>query len=428
MKKILSRQLWNLLILSLMCLIWTGCETPVSQNVEEEMETELKSMRLKGSSCEAFEAPVVDNQLIIRFSDQLNNKQILKILNKLEEHKVKPKVYTCDCSNIRLAMVEFPEGLSPEQRRRIAADELGNEGNGALFDNLEISLPALPGTYTRGGFQGLPNPSNAVVVAMIDGGLSGSNYIFYNYLWTNPTDASERCRTVNSDHGYDFTLKYGGEGDLVHPHGSVVGSLLINPLPDYVNLRLMDLRIFDKNGKGSLYDALCAIQFAIDNGADIINMSWGYYNKNAHPLLDEYMQKIIDHKIIAVTSAGNEGIKTDECLHHPSYFNSIHKNVIAVAALDAKEVGLAEYSNYGMNTVGIAAKGTHTVVMRTGTLNVEGTSYSAPEVVKAAAILMTRRPHSDFLQVTDCILSSAVPLGIEVQTQGKLREPVVDCY
>lgn len=427
MKKIVSRQRWNLLILSLLCLIGTRCDTIVSQHTEE-LETTLKELPSKEVSCEAFEAPVVANQLIIRFSDQLNHKQIIKILTNLKEHKVKPKVYTCHCSNIRLALVEFPDGLTPEQRRRIAADELGNEGNGRLFDNLQISLPSLPGSFIKGGFQSLPNPPNAVVVAMIDAGLTSSNTTFFRYLWQNPISATERCRT-GSDNGYDFTAKYGGESNLLHPHGSVVGSILINPLPEYVNLRLMDLRIFDKDGKGSLYDALCAIQFAIDNGADIINMSWGYYNNNVHPLLDEYMQKINDHKIVVVTSAGNEGIKTDDCLHHPSYFSSIQKNVIAVAALDAKDMSLlAPYSNYGMRTVTLAAKGTHTVVMGPTTAEVAGTSYSAPEVVKAAATIMTRRPHGDFLQVTDCILSSAVPLGIEVQTQGKLREPVVDCY
>lgn len=423
MRKILLRQVWNLLILSLMCLIVTGCENSVREGAEEE----LKGLPVEEKPCAAVEAPVIANQLIIRFSDQLTHKQIIKILTQLKDHPVKPKVYTCHCSNIRLALVEFPEGLSPEDRRRVAADELGNEGNGELFDNLQISLPSLPGTYTKGGVQTTPNPSNAAVVALIDGGLSTANYMFFNNLWQNPISERERCGT-GSNNGYDFTMKYGGESNILHPHGSVVGSILINPLPEYVNMRLMDLRIFDKNGKGSLYDALCAIQFAIDNGADIINMSWGYYNNNVHPLLAEYMQKIIDHKIIAVTSAGNEGIKTDECLHHPSYFNSVHKNVIAVAALDPKEGYLAAYSNYGMRTVAIAAKGTHTVSMRTSTLNVEGTSYAAPEVVKAAAIMMTRRPHTDFLRITDCILSSAVPLGIEVQTQGKLREPVVDCY
>src|SRR5688572_29528706 len=122
MRKILSPYLSNLImILSFMCLMMTGCENTV---LEEDVEEKIDRLLKAGASCETLQAPTIENQLIIRFSDQLSAKEIKVILTNLRQHPVKPTVFTCDCSNIRLALVEFPPGITPEDRVRIASDEL----------------------------------------------------------------------------------------------------------------------------------------------------------------------------------------------------------------------------------------------------------------------------------------------------------------
>lgn len=430
MKKTLFKHSMNVLITSLLYLI-IGCDNQLTPDLNKITETldNTKAGILYPFTLDKFndklKAKVIDSQ-IIRFNDELSIKRIKVILERLKAYGT---VSTCDCENDRIALLKFSPELTPEERQKVAQDELTNEGYGELSDNIQILLPRFAESYKQNDFKKSVPSANQVVVAVIDGGIDKSNPIFANKLWQNPVADDSRC-WKNSDNGYDFTLKYDkGYVDTFSPHATIVSSILVNPLPPGVDIRLMDLRVFDKDGQGSLFDALCAIQFAIDNGADIVNMSWGYYYPTVHPLFVEYMTKLKNKGITVVASAGNDSTNTDVTLHYPSCFSAKLANVISVAALDPKEIQLASYSNFGVKTVSIAARGSHPVLMGGTVTSVTGTSYATPEVGKAEGILMSKMPGRPFNYCVDCILTSAVPLGVRppIKTGSKLREPVLIC-
>ncbi len=89
---------------------------------------------------------------------------------------------------------------------------------------------------------------------------------------------------------------------------------------------------------------------AVDNGAKIINCSWGEELKS--PELEEAITYALLRDVVIVASAGNLGINNDFYFHYPSH----HAGVITVANLDTNQ-HLAYFSNYGTRTVDIGAPG-----------------------------------------------------------------------
>jgi subtilisin family serine protease len=182
----------------------------------------------------------------------------------------------------------------------------------------------------------------------------------------------------------------------------------------------MDLRIFKKDGSGTLFNGLCAISYAIQKNANLINMSWGSYFMDVDTLFLDYIRKAKTHNITIVASAGNDTIDTDHCLHFPSGFNShvfgTLGNVLGVASLNNDEDGFAYYSNFGKTTVGIAAS--------QGSIDgtvFEGTSFSAPVVTNHIINMMFKDPSKSNVEIVNCIKNSAITIpGLEVISEGKL--------
>ena len=77
----------------------------------------------------------------------------------------------------------------------------------------------------------------------------------------------------------------------------------------------MTLKTHDKNGSGDLFASICAIHYAMEKGAQIINASWGfyYYQDGPHPYLDYLITNVLRKKgILFVAAAGNKIDQVDE--------------------------------------------------------------------------------------------------------------------
>ncbi len=216
--------------------------------------------------------------------------------------------------------------------------------------------------------------------------------------------------------------------------------------------QLMALKFFfdegeENAGQGSDLGAIQAIDYAIEHGVQVINASWGGNMSPEDAEGSELKQALIRAQkagVIVVVAAGNEGVDQDseELGFEPSYPAKYDlDNLIVVAAIDQKDQ-LAGFSNYGVNSVHLAAPGVRILSTISGGTysdvvasvtdkdgNVygqtwDGTSMAAPIVAGAVALVWSKYPTEDYRQIRDRILRSTRPvpgLAGKVITGGALN-------
>ncbi len=195
------------------------------------------------------------------------------------------------------------------------------------------------------------------------------------------------------------------------------------------NVRIMIVRAVP-NGDEHDKDIARAIHYAVDNGARVINMSFG---KNLSPQkrwVDSAVQYAAAHGVLLVHAAGNDGQNVDSTDNFPSphYLHSAEKatNWITVGA-SSDPAGdedfhgyAASFSNYGKKEVDVFAPGVNIYSTlpggnKYGFLN--GTSMAAPVVTGLAALILEYFPNLTPAEVKYCIENSTV------SPTGKSRKP-----
>ncbi len=226
-------------------------------------------------------------------------------------------------------------------------------------------------------------PGDRVIIAVVDSGVDLDHPDLIDIMTTGYDFANDDAEPEDdAGHGTRVCGIIGALGD----NGIGVAGVAWN-----TNVEIMPLKFMKVNsGKttGSVSDAVNAIYYAVDNGASVINASWGF-TSYSYALADA-IQYAMDRGVLFVASAGNSGQDNDVKDHYPS--NYTHDNVIAVAAMDGTGV-LASFSNYGQISVDIAAPGVglSTTDMNDGYVSyVSGTSYATPFVAAVAAMVKSQ--------------------------------------
>ena len=183
------------------------------------------------------------------------------------------------------------------------------------------------------------------------------------------------------------------------------------------NVLIMPIRAVP-NGDEYDKDVALAIRYAVDNGAQVINMSFGKSYSANKELVDDAFAYAEKNDVLLVQAAGNSNENIDIKPNFPSdSLNNGRKvaNHICVGAstISTKKRLPAGFSNYGNRTVDIFAPGLD-IVSTTIESQYEisqGTSFSAPVVSGVAALLWSYYPELTALQVKEIIMKSATPLG-----------------
>ncbi|WP_291959727.1 S8 family peptidase [Maribacter sp.] len=189
------------------------------------------------------------------------------------------------------------------------------------------------------------------------------------------------------------------------------------------NVAIMSIRAVP-NGDEYDKDIARGIRYAVDNGARIINGSFGKsFSPNAQWVYDA-IKYAADNNVLFVHAAGNDGADLDNPINSNFPNDQVNNgpeiadNVITVGALNPKYGSelVASYSNYGKINVDIFAPGTdiYSTYPNNEYEYSPGTSMAAPGVAGVAALVMSQYPKLTAAQVKKIILQSGLPIKTKV--------------
>ncbi|MCC2548148.1 S8 family peptidase [Hymenobacter sp. BT175] len=190
------------------------------------------------------------------------------------------------------------------------------------------------------------------------------------------------------------------------------------------NVLLMAVRAVP-NGDERDKDIANAIRYAVDNGAQIINMSFGKYYSPQRVAVEDAIRYAASKNVLLIHSAGNESKDLDVETQYisPRYLNgTVIPNMITVgaSAAEANERLAADFSNYGKKSVDVFAPGVQIYSTLPGSTygNKSGTSMAGPVVAGMAAVLKSYYPQLTAIDLKRIILQSAVPNHTQVLRPG----------
>lgn len=259
-------------------------------------------------------------------------------------------------------------------------------------------------TISAPGAWSITTGSSDVVVAVIDTGVNDNHEDLSANMWTDSSGY----------HGYDFVnndyYPVDDNGHGTHCAGvvSAVGNNGKGVAGVSWNTRIMALKTMRSDGSGNTSMAISAIQYAKNNGVDILSCSWGSssYSQSLHDAINSTSALIVCAAGNNATG-GNDMDNTAYKIYPACYPNS---NIISIANTDSGD-NLWYTSNYGASSVDVAAPGvsiTSTYYSsNTAYANMTGTSMSTPHVAGLAALMKSLHPSYTADEVKSAIMNNA---------------------
>ena len=200
------------------------------------------------------------------------------------------------------------------------------------------------------------------------------------------------------------------------------------------NVKIMSVRTVP-NGDERDKDVANAIRYAVDNGAKILNMSFGKaYSPDKEIVWDAF--KYAEQKgALLIKAAGNDNLNIDTEIHYPTVYNKqgnpVSNNVITVGSSTSNTEALkSDFSNYGKKSVDVFAPGSDiysAIPTRDGKYKSNsGTSMASPVVAGVAALVWSHYPNLSAQQLKQIIMESVNKN--DALTDISVTGGVVDAY
>lgn len=258
----------------------------------------------------------------------------------------------------------------------------------------------------------LTSASN-IVVAVLDSGIRATHEDLASNMWVNPYDGG---------HGFNAFTGTNDPSDDGGSHGTMVAGILgaVGNNGKGVTgvawrVQMMACKCLN-NGTGSDSTVIACIDYARTNGAKIINASFD--SPAASLALSNAIVAARDAGIIMVASAGNNGYNVEVTPSYPTCYGI--DNIVSVTATTRNDI-LWSLSNYGATHVDLAAPGDQLYTTYAASdsyyyppsglgINIAGTSFAAPCVSGALALMLTKYPTENYQQIIQRLLNATDPL------------------
>jgi len=269
-----------------------------------------------------------------------------------------------------------------------------------------------------------PYGSSDIIVAVLDTGIAYEDYDIYSLApdlvgttFCNPRDLVNDDYHANDDRG----------------HGThVAGTICQSTNNDYgvagmaYGVSIMPVKVLDREGKGTSVQLADGIRWAVNHGANVINMSLGFspdVTPESLPIVTEAIKYAHDNNVIMVASTGNTGVNIVDC-------PAAYPEVISVGATNSEDV-LTDYSQYGINLEITAPGGDNedrdgdgygdAILQQTindpndlefGFWFYTGTSMAAPHVTGLTALLLSQGPSRTLTDIREILHNTSIDLGL----------------
>jgi len=394
------------------------------------------------------------NEILVGYkSDHLTNWNLIRDIKARFQIEVKDRY-----DRRKIERLVFPQGR--DMQRIISAFEKANvrfaEPN--YIYRTFATKPNDPLYRRQWGLNAINAPAawdkvtgGDIVVAIVDQASDWTHEDLIDNLWVNSAEDLNNNGILDNDDlngkdddrngyvddvlGYNFAnnspIVYDGMGDFHGTHVSgIIGASGNNRTGIsgvMWNVKIMRAP-FIGGMAGNTYAAIESIDYAIDNNADVINNSWG--GKGYSQALKEAVRRSTLAGIVFVAAAGNDGKNNDRKPVYPAAFE--YDNIITVAATTSRGL-LAKFSNFGANSVHVAAPGSkiYSTFLRDSYMYLSGTSMAAPMVSGMVGLMLARDPKLTPTQIRRIMMDtcdSNVSLSSKVGCAGEVNlQRAIDC-
>lgn len=364
------------------------------------------------AAADECQADVVANQFIVNHLDGR-----LEVVTADSEEEFKRGYLTENLNSVYFAEPQF------RVNSQVEPYDIIRETDATTIDNWGAQRVKADQAWAQG------TRGEGVIVAIIDSGMDMSHAQLKSQLYQNSgevgVDANGNDRAnngidddgngyIDDVHGYDFLGKRPAWGDYMN-HGTHVSGIVAAHHNDSVagssgfvqgiapNATLMPLAFLDRNG-GTMSDGVLAIRYAVKQGARVINASWG--GNLCSLSLREAISALEGTGVTFVAAAGNEALNVDRFKEYPASFNLAAQ--LTVGAVGRNHDVLAEFSNFGLNSVHIFAPGDRIFsTVPGGVASLSGTSMAAPYVTGSLALLLSAHPDATTNEMRRALYAAA---------------------